>query len=163
MLVHSGSRRLGETILRARVDEHQAAAGAGVRKMGRPGDRPLAGRRLADRKSEAAAPQDLNPPSRRIQVLRSFGFWRCAFYKYAAPIGAGKGHASLKFNGCKPVTCASQKANFRTRSKNDRGKPPSAFVFRALLPPHPGPYSLSKVIHQRRGEPSEPLPAADGE
>src|SRR6266852_6268688 len=25
------------------------------------------------------------------------------------------------------------------RAKNDRGKPPSALVFRAWLPPHPGP------------------------
>src|SRR2546428_9891582 len=29
------------------------------------------------------------------------------------------------------------KTNFTTRSKNDRGKPPSAAVLRALLPPHP--------------------------
>ena len=31
------------------------------------------------------------------------------------------------------------------------------------VPPHPGPCSFSKVIHRRRGEPSEALPAADGE
>src|SRR5713226_7441473 len=31
------------------------------------------------------------------------------------------------------------KTNFPTHSKQDRRQPPSALVFRALLPPHPGP------------------------
>src|SRR6266704_1358643 len=65
------------------------------------------------------------------------------------------------------------KTNFPTRSKNDRGKPPSAPVFRALLPPHPALSLGERENRQPRSRQSRaaalvpardtvfPLPAGD--
>src|SRR5713226_10757196 len=67
------------------------------------------------------------------------------------------------------------KTNFTTRSKSDRGKPPSAPVFRVLLPPHPALSLGERENRQPRSRQSRaaalvpardrvfPLPAGEGQ
>jgi hypothetical protein len=75
---------------------------------------------------------------------------------FPLPAGEGKGEGerdAANQNGWKnfasstrPTHRASSrghgKTNFPTRSKHDRGKPPSPLILRAWLAPHPGPIAL---------------------
>jgi hypothetical protein len=84
-----------------------------------------------------ANPERLDPSQRGMRCSLSLGEGQGEGERDAAnPNGRTKFASSAR---SAPRLCnpGYAKTNFPTCSKNDRGKPPSALVFRAFLPPHP--------------------------